>query len=54
MTKTGRQSTKHHEMHTEEDALKKKTLTYDFFRLHEIKAIHFGRRSMTRRGMTRW
>ena len=24
MTKTGRQSTKHHEMHTEEDALKKK------------------------------
>ena len=31
MTKTGRQSTKHHEMHTEEDAMKKKNLIYDFF-----------------------
>ena len=37
MTKTGRQSTKHHEMHTEEDALKKKTPTYDFFPVGESR-----------------
>ena len=35
MTKTGRQSTKHHEMHTEEDAMKKRTPIYDFFPVGE-------------------
>ena len=30
MTKTGRQSTRYHEMHTVEHALKEKTPIYDF------------------------
>ena len=32
MTKTGRQSTRHHEMHTEEDAMKKRLPFTTFFR----------------------
>ena len=37
MTKTGRQSTRHHEMHTEEHALKKETPIYDFFPVGESR-----------------
>ena len=37
MTKTGRQSTRHHEMHTQEHALKKKTPIYDFFPVGESR-----------------
>ena len=37
MTKTGRQSSRHHEMHTQEHALKKKTPIYDFFPVGESR-----------------
>ena len=37
MTKTGRQSTRHHEMHTQDHALKKETPIYDFFPVSESR-----------------
>ena len=46
MTKTGKQSTKHHDKHTEEDALKKKTPTYDFFPVGESRLYWYNVRTL--------
>ena len=52
MTKTGKQSTKHHEMHTEEDAMKKKTPIYDFFLVGESRLYWYMLESLLRYFLT--
>ena len=39
---------------TKEHRRRERILVIEAQRLHDIKAIHFGRRSMTRRSITRW
>ena len=46
MTKTEKQSTRQHEMQTQEHALKKQTPTYDFFPVGESRLYWYNVRTL--------